>query len=263
MPLPTVTPPANNRQQKTDPIIAGLLIISLMASLACSVGTLVVELPTPTPTVYKTRRATYTATPFRIPTFTPSATPTPTLTFTPTPTPSETPMPTETPTPTETSEEVAAAAPQAQSPPTEPPPPTATPTPAEPTATPTPEFPFNFVYTIHDTGSPGETRMTGWIRVDYEPGRFRSLEGFQIKAIAPDGSPHYSEMSGPGTADSTVAGTGDNHPMNTKLEIRPYTPGTYKIMLVQNEVQVSPEIEINLSANPMQYVHFDFFRQGS
>ena len=49
--------------------------------------------------------------------------------------------------------------------------------------------------------------------------------------------------------------------MNTKLEFTPYTPGTYKIMLVEGETQVSSEFEINISAEPMQYVHFDFFKQ--
>jgi hypothetical protein len=49
--------------------------------------------------------------------------------------------------------------------------------------------------------------------------------------------------------------------MNTKLEIRPYTPGVYKIMLVEGGLQVSPEIELTLSADPLQYVHIDFFKQ--
>ena len=48
---------------------------------------------------------------------------------------------------------------------------------------------------------------------------------------------------------------------NTKLEIRPYTAGTYKIYLVEGGVQVSPEVELNLSAEPRQYVHFEFFKQ--
>jgi hypothetical protein len=49
--------------------------------------------------------------------------------------------------------------------------------------------------------------------------------------------------------------------MNTKLEFVPYTAGLYKIMLIEGEIQVSPEIEINLSANPLQYAHFDFYKQ--
>ncbi len=103
--------------------------------------------------------------------------------------------------------------------------------------------------------------MTAWIRVDYEPGRFDTLSGFQMKALAPDGNTYLSELSGSGFGDSTVKGTGDNHNMNTKLEFTPYTPGTYKIMLVEGETQVSPEFEISISAEPMQYVHFDFFKQ--
>ncbi len=82
-----------------------------------------------------------------------------------------------------------------------------------------------------------------------------------MKVQAPDGQTYLSELSGEGTADSTVIGTGDNHPMNTKLEIRPYTPGTYKVHLEEGGVQVSQEIELNLSADPLQYVHFDFFKQ--
>lgn len=150
-------------------------------------------------------------------------------------------------------------------PPVEPPPPapaepTHTPTPEEPTATPTPAFPFQVIYYQYDTGSPGETRITGWVRVDYGPGRFKTLSDFQIKVIAPDGNTYLSEPSGSGTADSTVKGTGDNHLMNTKLEIRPYTPGTYTAYLVEGGVQVSPEVQITLSADPLQYVHFDFFK---
>lgn len=233
-----------------------IILMGLFVTLGCSIGALAVAQPTPTATPRKTPKPTYT--------FTPPATPTfmPTPTFTPSATPTETPVPTDTPTP-ETAEDSGetAAAPPPPPPPAEP---TATPTPAEPTATPTPEFPFQVNYFIHDTGSSGQTRMTAWIRVDYDrPGYFKTLSGFQMKAIAPDGSTHLSEMSGPGFGDSTVKGTGDNHNMNTKLEFAPYTAGTYKIMLVEGEKQVSPELEITLSAEPMQYAHFDFFKQES
>jgi len=102
--------------------------------------------------------------------------------------------------------------------------------------------------------------MTAWIRVDYGPGQFKTLSGFQMKAIAPDGNEYLSEVSGPGFGDSTVKGTGDNHNMKTKLEFRPYTPGTYRVFLVEGGVQVSPEVELTLSADPLQYVHFDFFK---
>jgi hypothetical protein len=229
-------------------IIFGL--IGLGVSLGCSVGALIVQVETPTPTPYKTPQPTFTLTPNWTPTFTPSPIPTDT--------PSPTPPPTNTPTPTvaEAPEQPPQAAVEAP-----PPAPTATPAPAEPTATPTPAFPFNVVYYQHDTGSPGETRMTGWIRLDIAPGQYKTLANFQIKALAPDGNVYLSDLSGSGTADSTLEGTGDNHRMNTKLEFRPYTPGLYKIQLVEGGVQVSPEIEITMNAEPRQYVHFDFFKQ--
>ncbi len=243
-----------NRLQQTDPVTSPLIIfvlISLILSLGCSVGALVVQAPTPTPTPYKTPKPTFTFTPPWTATFTPS--PTPTETATPTETPS--------PTPTETPAETASSPPPAeQAPPEEPAEPTATPAPEEPATTPTPAYPFNVVYYQHGTGSPGETRITGWIRADYGPGKYKTLSGYQIKAIAPDGNTYLSEVSGPGFGDSTVKGTSDNHNMNTKLEFRPYTPGTYTIVLVEGGVQVSPETELTLSADPMQYVHFDFFK---
>ncbi len=225
------------------------LLFALFLSLGCSIGALIVQAPTPTPPPRKTPKPTFTFTPYWTPTFTP--TPTPTETVTPTPTNTPTPTPTA---PPEEPNPPAAAEPAE---PAEPPP---TPTPEEPTATPTPAYPFSVAYFQHDTGSPGETRMTAWIRVDYGPGQFKSLADFQMKVTAPDGATYLSEPSGAGAADSTVKGTGDNHLMNTKLEIRPYTAGSYKVHLVQGEEQVSPEVEITLSADPRQYVHFDFFK---
>ncbi len=234
--------------------LAGLVI-----TLGCSLGGVVVQAPTPTPTRFKTPKPTFTLTPVRTPTLTPTATPTPTDTPTPTNTP--------TPTPTENPEEVDVAT--AEPPPevvpepapVEPVQPPDTPTPEEPTPTATPAFPFNVVYTTHDTGSPGETRLTAWVRIDYEPGRFKTLSGFQMRAIGPNGNTYLSEVSGPGFSDSTVPGTGDNHWMNTKLEVRPYTPGTYRVALVEGDVQMSPEIDVTFGAEPMQYIHFDFFKQ--
>jgi len=228
-----------------------LIIVALVGiglSLACSAGKLVVLAPTPTSTPFKTPKATYTFTPEWTPTFTPTYTPTPTDT----PTPTNTPVPTPTEVPAEDT------SPPPPPPPAAPAEPTATPTPSEPTATPEPEFPFEVVYFTHPTGSPGQTRMTGWIRVDYAPGIYSTLAGYQIKAIAPDGNTYLSDTSGPGHADSTVPGTGDNHFMNTKLEFTPYLPGPYTIYLVEGGLQVSPEIQIDLSADPLQYVHFDF-----
>jgi hypothetical protein len=234
-------------------VIFGL--VGLGVSLGCSVGSLIVQVNTPTPTPFKTPQPTFTFTPNWTPTFTPSPLPTDTPSPTPTFTSTPTPHPTEANAPEPAQAAVEAAAPP---PPVEP---EATPLPAEPEATPTPAFPFSVVYYTHDTGSPGETRITGWIRMDIGPGQFKTLSDFQIKALAPNGNTYLSDPSGSGTADSTMAGTGDNHWMNTKLEIRPYTPGLYKIQLVEGGVQVSPEVEINLSAEPRQYVHFEFFKQ--
>jgi hypothetical protein len=231
-----------------------VIIIGLAVSLACSVGALAVEQPTPTPTPRKTPKATFTFTPPATATFTP------TPTFTPSATPTETPIPTDTPVPPEDVEEKEEdAAPPPPPPPAEP---TDTPTPEEPTATPAPEFPFQVNQFVYNTGSPGQTRMTAWIRIDYKPGYFDTLSGFRMKAVAPDGNTYFSEISGSGFGDSTVKGTGDNHNMNTKLEFPPYTAGTYKIMLLEGDTQVSAEFEINLSADPLQYAHFDFYKQG-
>ena len=242
---------------RSTSIFIWIAIAGVVLNMGCSLGALVVQAPTATPTRYKTPQATYTFTPNWTATFTPSATPTetptPTLTSTPTPTPTENPEGEE--------EEVA----QAEAPPPPPPAPPveeAPPPPEEPAATPEPEFPFQVNYFIHDTGSPGETRMTAWVRRDFKPGIFKTLEGFQVKALAPDGNAYLSEISGAGAGDSTVKGTGDNHNMNTKLEFRPYTPGPYVITLVEGGIQVSPEIEITLGEDPMQYVHFDFFEQA-
>jgi hypothetical protein len=244
-------PHSNRKFRLTTTVILGLA--GLILSLGCSVGVLAVTQPTPTVTPRKTPKATYTLTPPA----TPTRTPTPTVT--PSATPTNTPVPTNTPLPPEEAEK--------NEPPTAPPPPaepTATPTPEEPTATPTPEFPFQVNQFVYSTGSPGQTRMTAWIRVDYDrPGYFKTLAGFQMKALAPDGNTYFSDVSGSGFGDSTVRGTGDNHNMNTKLEFQPYTAGTYKIMLVEGDTQVSPEIQITLSAAPLQYVHFDFFKQES
>jgi hypothetical protein len=241
-----------SKQNNSSTYALIFLLTGIFLSMSCSVGALIVQAPTPTVSPRKTTQPTFTVTPPATATYTP----TPTPTNTPTPLPTDTPPPTPTETPAEKQ-------PQQKAPPPPPPPaePTATPTPEEPTATPTPAFPFKVVYFQHDTGSPGETRITGWIRADYGPGKFKSLSNFQIKVNAPNGQEYLSEMSGDGAADSTVQGTGDNHLMNTKLEISPYTPGPYKVYLVEGGAQVSPEIEITLSANPLQYVHFDFFKE--
>ncbi len=253
---PMKLPTKNKLFPNRTTLAVASLAIGLIFSLACSAGKLLVQVPTPTATLFKTVRPTYTHTPNRTATFTPS--PTSTNTSTPTPTSTVTPTPTEIP--VEEEQPAAAAPAPAEQAPAAPAEPTATPTPAEPTATPTPAFPFQAVYFTHDTGSPGETRITAWIRVDRGPGIFKTLSGFQLKAVAPDGQTYLSEMSGTGSADSTVPGTGDNHRMNTKLEISPYLPGEYTVSLVEGVNPMSPEIKVVLSAGPLQYVHFDFFK---
>lgn len=247
------------RQLHSQLYMAGIVAVALMVSLGCSAGKLLVQNPTPTPTRFKTPQPTYTFTPDWTATFTPS----PTFTTTPTPTPTGTPTPTPTATPEPKKAQPQPAAPAAPAPPPQPAGPTDTPTPSTPTATATPTFPFQVVYFVHDTGSPGETRITAWIRQDEGPGYFKTLSGFQVKVVAPDGKTYLSESSGTGTADSTQAGTGDNHRMNTKLEVRPYTSGEYTLSLVEGGVQVSPEIKVTLSATPMQYLHLDFAKNKS
>lgn len=238
-------------------ILSLYLAIGLIFSLGCSAGKLLVQAAPPTPTVEKTVRPTYTFTPLPTATYTP----TPTFTSTSTPTPTNTLTPSPTPTPAPEEAEAAAPPPPPPAEPAPPPSPADTPTPEEPTPTPTPEFEFQVTYATHPTGSPGETRITAWIREDGEPGHWNTLAGYQVQAIAPDGNTYLSEPSGDGFSDSTVPGTGDNHWMNTKLEIRPYTPGDYRLSLVNGGIQVSPEVQINLSADPLQYLHLDFFKQ--
>jgi hypothetical protein len=185
-------PHLDKKFMSTTVVLLGF--VGLILSLGCSVGALAVAQPTSTATPRKTPKATFT--------FTPPATSTrtPTPTFTPSATSTDTPVPTATPAPTESETEKAP-----PPPPPQPAEPADTPTPEEPTATPSPEFAFKVDQFVHDTGSPGQTRMTAWIRVDYDrPGYFKTLSGFQVKALAPDGNTYYSEISGEGFGDSTV-----------------------------------------------------------
>lgn len=251
---------ASSRQYKiTILLIIIFSLVGLAASIGCSLGALIVQVPTPTSTPFKTPQPTFTFTPNWTPTFTPSATPT--VTDTPTPTNTPTPIPTQNPEAGENEEEPPPE-PVAEVP-AEPVVPPDTPTPEGPTETPAPTYPFTNVPHPYDTGSPGETRLTAWVvRVYDEPGKFKTLSGYRMRVLAPDGNTYFSEVSGSGFADSTVPGAGDNNRMNTKLEIRPYTPGVYKIALVdETDAQVSPEIEVNFSAEPLKYIHFDFYKR--
>lgn len=230
-----------------------LLVVALVGSLGCSVGTLLVRVPTPTPLPTKTPRSTFT--------FTPNWTPTPSPTSTSTPTPippTATPTPAVTPTPT--------AAPATDTPvprPTHTPvpqPPTATPTPAPPTATPTPQYPFTVTPYIHNTGPALETRVTAHVAriINASTGDVPDLYGYQVVLVDSQGREHLSNMSG-GRNHSTGAGLGDDHWFNTEVKIAPYTPGAYRAWLVKDDVQQSPEIEFTVAASPFQYVHLDFY----
>lgn len=235
-----------------------LLVIALAGGLGCSVGRLLVQMPTPTPEPTKTPRPTFTFTPD----WTPTPLPTPTMTFTPAP-------PTDTPTPeaTETPEEVTAEAEPATDTPSPstntpvPQPPTDTPTPEPPTDTPAPQYPFVVKYvTSHDTGSPVETRVTAHVIevFDESTGHYNDLYDYQILLVDPLGGEHLSNLSG-GKNHSTGEGLGDDHWFNTEVKVSPYTPGTYRAWIVKDGAQQSPEAEFTLAASPFQYVHLDFW----
>lgn len=235
-----------------------LLVLALAGSLGCSVGTLLVQLPTPTPEPTKTPRPTFTFTP----NWTPTLLPTPTATFTAVP-PTATSTPEAPPTPEEPTAE--AEPPTATPPPPTqtpvPQPPTDTPTPEPPTATPTPEYPFVVKnVSIHDTGSAVESRVTALVIeiFDESVGQFSDLYDYQVVLVDPFGAEHLSNLSG-GKNHSTGPGLGDDHWFNTEVKISPYTPGTYRAWLVRGGVQLSPEVEFTMAASPLQYVHLDFW----
>jgi hypothetical protein len=239
---------------------ASLLLVMVAASLACSVGKLLVQAPTPTTEPTKTPRPTFTFTP----NWTPTPTDTPTITLTPIP-PTDTPTPEATPTPEEATVEVepptATAPPPAPTDTPVPPPPADTPTPLPPAATPTPQYAFNIVPYIHNTGSALETRVTAHIikEIDLSAGYYDSLVGYQVVLVDPLGVEHLSNMSG-GKNHSTGEGLGDDHWFNTEVKVSPYTSGTYRARLVKDGVQQSPEFEFTLSASPLQYVHLDIIQ---
>jgi hypothetical protein len=139
-------------------------------------------------------------------------------------------------------------------------PPTPTPSPEAPTATPAPDYPFGVTYSLHDAEASEETRLTAWIKQDTGPGLFSTLAGFQVVVIAPDGNSHLSELSGSEVESSMGENTGEGHNMNTQITFSPYTPGPYRIHLVEGGVQVSPEVQLTLPESPAQYVHFEFSR---
>jgi hypothetical protein len=177
----------------------------------------------------------------RVPTWTPSPTYTPTATRVPTETPVPTPTPLPPPPPT-------SAAPALAS------------TPTAPDPTPTPEFPFEVTLKVFDTGTPRMTRVTGmvWTILSVNLALYDGLPGYRMRLVDPGGGVHFSDVSGTGGTDSTCRDCGDNQRMNMKIEVPPYVPGTYKVALMQDDTQVSPEVEFTLADSPQQYVHVSF-----
>lgn len=233
-----------------------MLVVILVGSLGCSVGRLLVQMPTPTIEPTKTPRPTFTFTPY----WTPTPLPTPTATLTPVP-------PTDTPTPeaTQASEEATGETELPTDTPLPPPTntpapqiPTDTPTPEPPAATPTPAYPFACVVFTHPTGNQQFTYITGaaykWI--DKSAGNAQPQAGYVLVVTSPAGE-YRSEVSGPGSTDSRGQGLGDNHLMNMKVEFQPYVPGDYRIYLTRDGEQVSNEVQITLSSNPLTYAHIE------
>lgn len=238
--------------RKYMPLIIAILLLAM--GLGCSAGTLLARAPLPTATPTKTPRPIFT------PTLIPTETSTPTSTPSPTPVPTETPtsLPTDTPPPAQEQPQQPApeAAPPTNTPkpaaPAAPAPPTNTPA---PTNTPVPSFPCAAESFIHPTGSAGQTRFTALVwKGDKSTGFGGGEPGYVLKVVGPTGE-FTSEPSGPGQTDSTAPGTGDNHYMNMKVEVPPYTPGVYKVAIYKDGQQYSNMVEFNYTADPMQYGH--------
>jgi hypothetical protein len=221
-----------------------LLAAALLASLGCSVGTLLVRVPTLTPRPTRTPRPTFTFTP----NWTPTPSPSPSATATPIPpTVTSTPAATQTPTPAPT-------ATRARRPTNTPAPevPTDTPTPAPPTAPPaTPTPPYAFVVKESSVENIGgialETRVTAFVSVckDISKGYCDCGDNYQIALIDPAGHEHLSNLSG-GKNHTLGAGLGGDHWFNVEVKFPPYTPGPYKARVVKDGVQQSPEVEFTL-----------------
>ena len=230
-----------------------LLVVALLGGLGCSVGTLLVRVPTLTPQPTKTPRPTFTFTP----NWTPTPTPSPTATLTPvpptaTPTSAATQTPTPGPTATRTRRPTNTPAPQA---------PTDTPTPAPPAATPTPKYTFDVTdQVVHNIigGVALEVRVTGYIVIikDASKGYYDCGDGYQIALVDPSGREHLSGPSG-GRNHTTGVGLGDDHWFSAEVKFSPYTPGPYKARLVKDGVQQSPEVEFTLPGSAA-YVWLQF-----
>jgi hypothetical protein len=242
-----------------------LTILVFIVGLGCSAGQLLVRAPLPTPTPTKTPKPTFTATLIPADTPIPSATPT----WTPEPTATETPIPTDTPeaAPVEeaAAEPTATPVPPTNTPaPVVPQAPTNTPVPPTDTPIPTPSYPYPAVVTTHLTGGDIEFRISGFVwEGDLNRGFGEAQIGFQMKVITPAGAEEVSEISvGPSAGASTVQGAGDNHSMNFQYKHAPYLPGTYKVMLMSNGVQMAPTVDVVAQAGPpYTYAHIDFLKQ--
>jgi hypothetical protein len=105
-----------------------------------------------------------------------------------------------------------------------------------------------------------ETRVTAYVvkEIDFSVGSYETLTGYQVVLVDPSGQEHLSNMSG-GRNHSTGEGLGDDHWFNTEVKVSPYTSGTYRVRLVKDGVQQSPETEFIMAASPYQYVHLDIF----
>jgi len=221
-----------------------LLVAALLASLGCSVGTLLVRVPTLTPRPTRTPRPTFTFTP----NWTPTPSPSPTATVTPVPpTATLTPAATQTPTPAPT-------ATRARRPTNTPAPevPTDTPTPAPPTqpaATPTPQYAFVVKESSVENigGIALETRVTAFVTVckDVSKGYCDCGDSYQIALVDPAGQEHLSNLSG-GKNHTLGPSLGGDHWFNVEVKFPPYTPGPYKARVVKDGVQQSPEVEFTL-----------------
>jgi hypothetical protein len=238
-------------------LLPGLLLVAaLLASLGCSVGTLLVRVPTLTPRPTRTPRPTFTFTP----NWTPTPSPSPTATVTPVPpsvtfTPAATQTPTPAPTATRTRRPTNTPAPEA---------PADTPTPAPPTAppaTPTPQYAFVLKESSVENigGTALETRVTAWVIIlkNESTGDYACGDSYQIALVDPSGREHLSNLSG-GQNHTIGAGLGGDHWFNVEVKFSPYTPGPYKAHVVRDGVQQSPEVEFTLpGATAYFWARFD------
>jgi hypothetical protein len=245
---------AGRQRQLFIMIGIGLL---LAANLACSVGRLLVQAPTPTPTVNKTPRPTYTPTPPQTPTYTPTSTPLPTNTPEPA---TSTPAAPPTATPRKARNTPAPNPPSGGTP--APKAPAATATAAQPAPTPAPAFPFTVTVYRHPVQGAMETRVTAHVLkiINATSGIADNLLDYRLKLVNAGGTEIISDPSG-GANHTTCAGCGDDHYFNVQVKFSPYTPGNYRVILMKDGAQAAAEIAITLGGSPQEYIHVDYFLQ--